>query len=331
MGLFSLGLKVVAIAGGKSMRIATESSWLVDKPLHSRLATIGARRRVREQGIAIRCLAFVGVIGAFVAPGAVNAQTCRSYPNTLTNGSTADASQVMENFNCAALVGSGHFTGNVGIGVSPSAYELDVGGIGRFVSPNNGSTGGVILRDAIGDPNANYLQFVNNTNTSQYGFIAGLKTFGLELGGGNVGVQTASPSLVFYVNGSSGGTKNWTVTSDARLKKDVTQITDALSLVRRLRGVRYRWLSVDERSIGKSLNLPLNEPEIGMIAQEVASVVPEAVFTPAKGSDASYGVAPGSLVPILVEAIKQQQAQIDQQQVEIGQLREQLAALSKAR
>src|SRR5580692_1459432 len=29
--------------------------------------------------------------------------TCTSYPYTLTNGSTADASQVMANFNCAAL------------------------------------------------------------------------------------------------------------------------------------------------------------------------------------------------------------------------------------
>jgi hypothetical protein len=44
--------------------------------------------------------------------------TCSSYPNTLTNGTTADATQVMANFNCAALtsgatIDSPTFTGTV--------------------------------------------------------------------------------------------------------------------------------------------------------------------------------------------------------------------------
>src|SRR5690349_9387130 len=45
--------------------------------------------------------------------GTAAAQTCASYPNTLTNGAVADATQVMANFNCAALTGNGLFTGNV--------------------------------------------------------------------------------------------------------------------------------------------------------------------------------------------------------------------------
>jgi hypothetical protein len=37
--------------------------------------------------------------------GPAAAQTCTSYPNPLTNGTTADASQVMANFNCSVLKG----------------------------------------------------------------------------------------------------------------------------------------------------------------------------------------------------------------------------------
>lgn len=39
------------------------------------------------------------------------------------------------------------------------------------VSPNAGFTGAVILRDAPGNPDVNYLQFTNNTGTGQYGYI----------------------------------------------------------------------------------------------------------------------------------------------------------------
>jgi hypothetical protein len=38
----------------------------------------------------------------FASVGAVSAQTCTSYPYTLTNGQNADASQVMANFNYVA-------------------------------------------------------------------------------------------------------------------------------------------------------------------------------------------------------------------------------------
>lgn len=50
--------------------------------------------------------------------------TCSSYPYNLTNGTTADATQVMANFNCAALT-DGNFSGTVSapaISVSGNAY-----------------------------------------------------------------------------------------------------------------------------------------------------------------------------------------------------------------
>ena len=60
----------------------------------------------------------------------------------------------------------------------------------------------------------------------------------------------------------------------------MTPITGALATVERLQGVRYRWLPAGERPIGKALDLPVDKPQIGFLAQAVQKVVPEAVTAP---------------------------------------------------
>lgn len=241
------------------------------------------------------------------------AANCSPHPYTLTNGTTADASQVMADFNnllnCSnnnlAPITNPTFSGTLSI--NPAAtLALDVNSVGRFVTPSGyGSTGGVVIRGAS-DAESAILQFVSNSNAAQYAFIKG-SGGGLNITGGLIGINTDTPSLQFFVNGS----QNWTVASDARLKKDIVQISGALSLVQQLRGVRYNWRSEDERSVGKKLTLATNQPQLGFIAQEVEKVVPEAVSAP-KDADGLYGLKESELIPLLVEAIKEQQKQIDQ-------------------
>lgn len=135
--------------------------------------------------------------------------------------------------------------------------------------------------------------------------------------------------LSFDVNGAAGGTQAWISPSDARLKMDVRQIPEALELVKQLRGVRYRWRPAGDREAGKTLNLPTDETQIGFIAQEVAAVVPEVVVAPRKGAqDGIYGLQTTNLLPVLVEAIKEQQAQIKSLRREVAALKaSRLAAL----
>lgn len=140
---------------------------------------------------------------------------------------------------------------------------------------------------------------------------------------GSVGINGGpNASYAFFVSGSAGGTTVWTNTSDVRLKKNIVEISGALKLVQQLRGVRYDWRTAPERSVGKALPLPTGERQIGFIAQEVEKVVPEAVTKP-KDTGGIYGLKADSLIPILVEAIKEQQAEIEQ-------LRTGLAAVSSA-
>ena len=104
-------------------------------------------------------LASIGLL-SLLSTSAAHAANCSAYTYTLTNGTSADANQVMSNFNnilnCGnnnlAPIASPQFTGSVGIGIAASANSLDVNGRARFVSPASGSTGGLIIRDAAGDP-----------------------------------------------------------------------------------------------------------------------------------------------------------------------------------
>jgi len=273
----------------------------------------------------LKRLVSIGLL-SLLSTSAAYAANCSAYTYTLTNGTSADANQVMSNFNnilnCGnnnlAPIASPQFTGSVGIGMVPT-NTLDVAGRARFVSPASGSTGGLIIRDAAGDPDGNYIQFVNNSNASQYGFIRGMKVGGLLFGGGNVGVGLTNASYLFFVNGAAAGTTAWTNTSDARLKKNIEQVSGALGLVQQLRGVRFNWKPVAERSVGKNLTLPTNERQIGFIAQEVEKVVPEAVTKP-KDASGIYGLKEENLIPVLVEAVKEQQVEIEQLQAKLAAL-----------
>jgi hypothetical protein len=109
------------------------------------------------------------------------------------------------------------------------------------------------------------------------------------------GMSTTSNGERWFLNGS--GTA-FTV-SDATLKENVSGIDDGLSRALALRGVTYNL-------IGESTDP--DDREMGVIAQEVETVVPEVVDTNEAGiKSVNYT----GLIPVLIEAIKAQQEQID--------------------
>ena len=91
------------------------------------------------------------------------------------------------------------------------------------------------------------------------------------------------------VSGSITATGDITAYSDARLKSDVETIAGSLDRVRKLRGVTFTRRDTGSRGIG-------------LIAQELAPIVPEAVMT---HEDGLLSVAYGNLVGVLIEAVKE--------------------------
>ena len=126
------------------------------------------------------------------------------------------------------------------------------------------------------------------------------------------GVPTSTYALQVFGRLKTNG---FNETSDIRLKKNISTLGSALATVLQLRGVSYNWKTqaeLDKEQIpAKSALDPNNpaKPEIGFIAQEIEKVLPGVVIT---DKDGFKSVEYSKLVALLVEALKEQQATIDQ-------------------
>jgi hypothetical protein len=120
--------------------------------------------------------------------------------------------------------------------------------------------------------------------------------------GGNVGIGTTTPTVKLEVNGRL-KTQGINELSDARYKKDIQTLTNALANIEKLRGVSYDWKQAEfpEKNFDA-------KHQIGLIAQELELVYPELVNTDADGYKS---VDYSKLVAVLIEAVKEQQAQIN--------------------
>ena len=117
-------------------------------------------------------------------------------------------------------------------------------------------------------------------------------------------------------NGNVYATGNVTAYSDIRLKENIRPIQNALDIVSKLEGVHYT-----RKETG--------EEEIGFIAQDVKEVFPELVeIIDSRDEDPHEGLQDGiedlhvmkyqNAVALLVEAIKEQQAQIDELKTKVS-------------
>ncbi len=131
-----------------------------------------------------------------------------------------------------------------------------------------------------------------------------------------VGIGTTSPTNLLTLGKGAGASisDGWTTYSSRRWKTNIQTLPGALAKIEKLRGVSY-----DLKDSGKH--------EIGVIAEEVGTVVPEVVSYEQNGKDAR-GVDYSRLTALLIEATKEQQREIHRQQTA---LRTQAAAIRDLR
>ena len=104
--------------------------------------------------------------------------------------------------------------------------------------------------------------------------------------------------------------------SDIRLKKNVETLDSSLEKILKLRGVSYYWKNREEMAAVKGVAADSmdygydDRKHIGVIAQEIEKEFPELVITDTEGFKS---VQYSNLTPILIEAMKEQQAIIDSQ------------------
>ena len=137
----------------------------------------------------------------------------------------------------------------------------------------------------------------------------------IVIGGGNsCTTGTANGGVTFVFGGgcalyaSANGTNTWTAVSDARLKDNVADLALGLEFVGKLQPRSFNWKAD-------------GAPAAGFIAQEVAEVVDE--------HDADYlhlvdrsnehlGLSATTLIPVLVNAIKELKAEVDELKAKLG-------------
>ena len=210
----------------------------------------------------------------------------------------------------ANVNGPGESLGDRRMLINDSNGQIVVGGGGQFgglqlLKPNGGGT----IFIGVDAPTNESRAFLGGGNSQLNGRV---------LLGNSAGASTID------MRGSNGSIRcvSLTETSDARLKRDVSPIVDALERVIALRGVRYEWK--DEEC---SESMTDEGPKIGFIGQEVASVYPELVATDAEGH---VSLNYSHMTAVLVEAIKEQQQLIQRQGTALAEALKRIGQLETA-
>ncbi len=204
--------------------------------------------------------------------------------------------------------------GLMGIGVAPTTgFALNVAGIQNL-------NGGLIQK---GDQTVT-MNFGSSYLNSDNSILMRMDGMGKK-----VGIGTFAPTHELTVCGTIGTTAatvstSITCSSDFRLKKNIETLNGSLEKLMKLRGVSFNWKTTEFPDRGFN-----EENQLGFIAQEVQTLFPELVIT---NVDGYMAVDYSKITPVLVQAIKEQQQIIDQQQKEIDELSElkaQVASLAQ--
>lgn len=121
---------------------------------------------------------------------------------------------------------------------------------------------------------------------------------------GNVGIGISGPGEKLDVNGNVRANAFF-YSSDERLKENITRIESPLQKILKLNGISFNWKNSGDKSVG-------------LTAQNVETVFPELVKTDSAGMKS---VEYGNLVAPLIEAVKEQQKMIENQQKQINELK----------
>lgn len=143
------------------------------------------------------------------------------------------------------------------------------------IPSNNGGTAGIRFGRAGGVATGTWWEIGVPTDGTYH--------IAREAGANKITISTAGAMTL---------TGDVTAFSDARKKTDVRQIEGALDKVGRMRGVFYRRKDAEER-------------KMGVVAQEIAEVLPEAVHVNDWNGEEMMAVAYGNVVGLLIEAVKE--------------------------
>ena len=259
-------------------------------------------------------------------------------PYNSTNPSGYITSSALSSY--AALSGA-IFTGSINSGSSVSAANTNSSAIVTGSSFAVGGSGGNYL--AFGQSTGTYTQWIQS---GYNGVAANRYAINLNPLGGNVGVNMGTntdPSYNLDVNGKARVSSSLGVGSaapqstigqivasdniiayfsDARLKENIAPIPDALAKINTLSGVTY-----NSNDLAESYGYTDRSQQVGVLAQEVKVVMPQVIKPAPFDTDGEGNSISGQnymtvqyekLVPLLIEAIKELTAKVNDLESKLG-------------
>jgi hypothetical protein len=155
-----------------------------------------------------------------------------------------------------------------------------------------------------GDATNDDLFFVNNAGANAVVFT----------NSGFVGIGVNNPSHILQINGIGRSTSStWATSSDKRVKENIRGIENGLEKILQLNPVSFQYSAEYTRQYSA-----FKGTYMGFLAQDVKNILPELVsMTSEKIGDRTINdfllLNQGELIPVMVEAIKEQQKQIEGQ------------------
>jgi hypothetical protein len=181
------------------------------------------------------------------------------------------------------------------------------------------------LKIGNGTPGRNLVLFTNPV-----GGVLGTNTAnGLErlriTSAGFVGVGTNNPTHLLHLGADDAvkpGGGNWSSPSDRRLKKDISDFTDGLNVLSKIKPVSFRY--------NGTAGLPNDGKKyIGIIAQDMQEVAPYTIetFLDNETNTEYLNYNANAVTYILINAVKEQQATIEKLQKQLEEQNKRLTLL----
>lgn len=202
--------------------------------------------------------------------------------------------------NLASVAGTSYVTasdGNIGIGTTVPTSKLNVVGVVSATSfygqsatftSNVSIASSVNIVGSLSLANANSSGIITSTGIN-VGSAVTITSSGINVNSGSLNVGSGGINVTGIITAT-----DFNATSDRNLKENIKVVIDPIEKISKINGVEFSWKSSKAQSIG-------------VIAQELEEIFPELVTQ----NDSHKTVNYNGLIGVLIEAVKEQQKQIN--------------------